>query len=218
MRELVARLTMSEQEERRRVASLLHDDVQQRLFGMVFQLAALRQALAAGEGAPAQELAGAIEGALRQVIHVIRELSVDLSPPVLHDEGLAEALRWLAALLQLQQGLVVEVRAAPDFPPLEEDLRVLLFQVVRELLFNVVKHAGVQAAAVTLAREGARLLITVCDEGRGFAAGGEGAGQGLRRIEQRMKLLGGGMEVAAAPGAGTCVTLLAPLAGPAARA
>ncbi|MFN8469121.1 MAG: response regulator [Caldilineaceae bacterium] len=217
VRELATQLTMSEQEERRRISSLLHDDVQQQLFGMVFQLAALREALADGEEAPAQEIAGDIERALRQAIQVTRELSVDLSPPVLHDEGLAEALRWLAALMQLKQGLVVEVRAAPDFPLLRDDLRVLLFQTVRELLFNAVKHAGVQEAAVTLAREGAQLLITVRDEGRGFAGAGEQGGQGLRRIEQRMRLLGGTMEVAAAPGRGTCVTLLVPLEGEAGR-
>ena len=173
----------------------------------------LRKALAAGEAAPELEIAGEIERALRQAIHVTRDLSVELSPPVLHDEGLAEALRWLAALMQVQQGLVVEVRAAPDFPLLEDDLRVLLFQAVRELLFNVVKHAGVQEVVVTLAREGERLRITVRDEGRGFAAGDGEGGQGLRRIEQRMKLLGGTMEVAAAPGRGTCVTLAVPVEG-----
>jgi signal transduction histidine kinase len=70
---------------------------------------------------------------------------------VLHDEGLPEAIRWLAGLMQQQHGLAVAVEAAPELPPLDKDVRMLLFQLERELLFNVIKHAGVGAATVELA-------------------------------------------------------------------
>lgn len=220
VRELVTQLTMSEQEERRRISGILHDDLQQRLFSLMFQLAVLRQSLDAGQLEPAIRAVAEIEDALRKSVQITRELSVDLSPPVLHNEGLAAAMRWLASQMSQQQGLTVEVAAESGLPHLNEDLRVLLFQTVRELLFNVVKHAGVTGARVVLSKADGRLRIDVIDGGRGFdpSESGEGSGtsqtgQGLPRIEQRMQLLGGSMEVASIPEQGTQVTLYVPVHG-----
>lgn len=214
VRELVTQLTMSEQEERRRVSAILHDDLQQRLFSLMFQLALLRQALNGAELEPQRQLVAEIEAALRTSVQITRELSVDLSPPILHDEGLAAALQWLATQMGQQQGLAVAVQAESSLPLLSEDVRVLLFQTVRELLFNIVKHAGVNTASVTISWAGEQLRIAVGDQGQGFAPTQNDLGptsQGLRRINQRMQLLGGGMEIVAAPGRGTRVTLNVPL-------
>ena len=224
VRELVTQLTMSEQEERRRISGILHDDLQQRLFSMMFQLAALRQSLDESQLEPARRAVTEIEDALRKSVQITRELSVDLSPPVLHDEGLAAAMRWLASQMSQQQGLAVEVEAESALPRLNEDLRVLLFQTVRELLFNVVKHAGVASARVALSQADGHLRIDVSDNGRGFEAGpGSQTGssqtgasqtsQGLPRIGQRMQLLGGRMEIASASAQGTRVTLYVPVRG-----
>lgn len=152
---------------------------------------------------------------------------MDLSPPVLHDEGLTAAMRWLASQMSQQQGLTVEVAAESALPRLNEDLRVLLFQTVRELLFNVVKHAGVTSARVALSQSDGHLRIDVSDNGRGFSPvnnGGQGASQsnsqsnsqssqGLPRIGQRMQLLGGRMEIASAAEQGTRITLYVPVHG-----
>lgn len=220
VRELVTQLTMSEQEERRRVSSILHDDLQQRLFSLIFQLVALRQALDSeqrnvAQFDAAQQIVGEIEDALRKSIQITRELSVDLSPPILHNEGLVAAVRWLATQMQRQQGLAVEVEAEEVLPLLHEDLRVLLFQIVRELLFNVVKHAGVNSARVALAQADGELRIEVSDQGRGFSAdyehGSQRTSQGLSRIEQRLQLLGGRTKIASTPGQGTRITLFVPL-------
>ena len=151
VRELVTQLTASEQEERRRISAILHDDLQQRLFSLNMQLAIVRQLQAEGALDEANQVIDEVSAALQEAVQVTRSLSVSLSPPVLHDEGLPEAIRWLAALMQQQHGLAVTVEAAPELPPIDEDVRVLLFQLVRELLFNVVKHAGVSAATVELA-------------------------------------------------------------------
>ncbi len=229
VRELVTQLTMSEQEERRRISGILHDDLQQRLFSLMFQLAVLRQSLDEGQLDPARRAVAEIEDALRKSVQITRELSVDLSPPVLHDEGLAAAMRWLASQMSQQQGLEVEVEAKSGLPRLNEDLRVLLFQTVRELLFNVVKHAGVTNARVALSQADSHLRIDVSDNGRGFNPGDSGqtggshtgggqsgrshTGQGLPRIGQRMQLLGGRMEVASASTQGTRVTLYVPVHG-----
>jgi signal transduction histidine kinase len=144
-----------------------------------------------------------------------RNLSVDLSPPVLHNEGLDAALRWLAAQMEQQQRLTVTVAAEERLPHLDDDLRVLLFQFVRELLFNIVKHAAVSTALVTLATEDDHLRIEVSDQGQGFNANRQNDpnSQGLLRITQRLQLIDGRMHIASAPGAGTCVTLYVPLRG-----
>jgi len=219
VRELVTQLTMSEQEERRRISGILHDDLQQRLFSLMFQLTALRQSLDQGQFEPARRALAEIEDALRKSVQITRELSVDLSPPVLHDEGLTAAMRWLASQMSQQQGLTVEVAAESALPRLNEDLRVLLFQTVRELLFNVVKHAGVTSARVALSQADGHLRIDVSDYGRGFESdhssqsGGSQASQGLPRIGQRMQLLGGRMEIASASSQGTRITLFVPVHG-----
>jgi len=221
VRNLVVQLTMSEQEERRRISSILHDDLQQRLFSLIFQLYTVRDALGTDPETTRQAI-NEIEEALQVSVKITRELSVDLSPPVLYNEGLVEALLWLSNRMQQQYGLAVEVRSAATLPATDEDVRVLLFQIVRELLFNVVKHAGVNQARVTVAHTDEHVQIEVSDEGSGFpvdteaVAGANGGApkqnsQGLQRIEQRLKLLGGALEVASTPGEGTRVTLYSPL-------
>jgi two-component system, chemotaxis family, CheB/CheR fusion protein len=146
-------------------------------------------------------------------IRATRSLSVDLSPPVLHREGLIEAIHWLAMQMAQQHGLTVSVQAGDAFALPDEDLRVLLFQIVRELLFNIVKHAGVKTAQVTLARENERIRIDVRDEGRGFDASAPSTqnSQGLLRIQQRLQLLGGYMQIESGLGRGTYITLHSPL-------
>lgn len=214
VRELVTQLTASEQEERRRISAILHDELQQRLFSLNMQLAMVRQLQQEGALAEANQVIDEISAALQESVQVTRSLSVSLSPPVLHDEGLPEAIRWLAALMKQQYGLEVTVEAAPQLPPLDEDVRVLLFQLVRELLFNVVKHAGVGEAAVELAAPDDALHIEVRDHGRGFepaARTEETSSQGLQRAEQRLQLLGGGVEVHSQPGDGTRIVIHAPL-------
>jgi PAS domain S-box-containing protein len=216
VRSLVTQLTLSEQEERRRISTILHDDLQQRLFSLIFHLTLMRQSLDGHNAELAQHFLET-EEELRDAVHITRELSVDLSPPVLHNEGLTEAIQWLAVQMEQQQGLNVELQVIGEVALLHEDLRVLLFQIVRELLFNVVKHAKVDAVKVVLTYTGGNVRIEVGDQGQGFvpehANGSRPTGQGLPRMEQRLQLLGGRMEVLSTPGVGTHITLEIPLQG-----
>jgi signal transduction histidine kinase len=146
---------------------------------------------------------------------------------VLYNEGLPEAVRWLASQMERQYRLVVRVEAAENMPIPHEDLRVLLFQIVRELLFNVVKHAAVYTATVTLGYiapspgtpnpADGLLKIVVSDQGQGFLPAadenGERYSQGLRRTRQRLELIGGHLSIESTPGRGTQVTILCPLQG-----
>jgi two-component system, chemotaxis family, CheB/CheR fusion protein len=215
VRSLVTQLTMSEQEERRRISQLLHDDLQQQLYSIQFQLHILRRTGVAKDGDVAQNALNDIEETLMSSVQIARDLSVDLSPPVLHNEGLVEAVRWLASHMERQFGLVVDVQAETTLPILHADLRVLLFQVVRELLFNIIKHAGVSHAVVALAFTGQQLRIEVSDQGRGFdavaALSNDQSGHGLLQVQQRLQLIDGDLQIESALGEGTRVTLYSPL-------
>ncbi|MBI1296716.1 PAS domain S-box protein [bacterium] len=214
VRDLIKELTLSEQAERRRISALLHDDLQQRVFGIQFQIKTLQNALETEESAKAVAQLDAMNDALLQIVQIIRTLSVDLSPPVLYDEGLTESIRWLASQMYEQHGLVVHVQAPDVVLMSHEDLRVLLFQIVRELLFNVVKHAKVQEVYVTLSHVNDHVRIEVRDNGVGVDAESvmqnTSGAHGLMHSRRRIELMGGALDVASSP-KGTRVVVLCPI-------
>ncbi|MDX1548223.1 MAG: chemotaxis protein CheB, partial [Rhodothermales bacterium] len=217
VRNLASRLTMAEQEERRRISRILHDDLQQRLYGIQMKLDLLRREAETTEHEPLTRELARIDEWLTTAISTTRSLTVDLSPPILKTEGLTDALIWLRTQMAEQHGLDVTVQAAQPFYLPDEDMRVLLFQVVRELLFNVVKHAETDGAVVEISEDGSHLVIVVRDDGRGFdpeaAAHQRGAqdGLGLFSVRERLRLFGGDLEIEAAPGRGTRVTVRTPV-------
>lgn len=216
LRALASELTHVEQRERRRLAEILHDHLQQLLVAAKLNLGLLHGQI--DEGEPRQ-VVRQVEELLNESIHAARSLTVELSPPILYDSGLVAALRWLARQMQAKHGLRVSVDADESAAPAAEDIRVLLFQSVREALFNVVKHACTDEALVTIERCGDRqVCVRVRDFGAGFdpSAAQQHAdlagGMGLFSIQERLSLVGGRLEVASAPGQGTTITMLAPLA------
>jgi len=207
---LAARLTGAEQHERRRLAKVIHDHLQQLLVAARLQAGAVRRQVGDFEA-----LAGvqSVDDLIRQALEVSRTLTVQLSPPVLHDSGLEEALHWLAGDMLEKNRMEVTVESEPDVEPASDDLKLFLFESVRELLFNVVKHAGVDKAAVELRRVGKNELeIVVEDHGAGLSLLPEGDwGLGLFNIRQRLELLGGRMEIDSVLGQGTRIVMRAPL-------
>lgn len=211
---LTSELTLAEQRERRRLAEVLHDHLQQMLAGARLNLDMLGDEydLKAAQGfADAYHL-------VSQAIATARSLSSELSPPVLYLQGLSGALRWLARWMKKTHKMEVAVEADPAADPAREDLKVLLFQTVRELLFNVVKHAGSDAASVEMTRADGRTRIVVRDRGKGFDVQAfwrrrpaEEGGFGLFSIRERLALLGGRFEIAASPNGGTTATVSLPL-------
>lgn len=153
VRELASMLTMAEQ-ERRRISQTLHDDLQQQLYGVQLKLSFAQQhAGASHEGRMREGLAEA-EAWIRQSIELTRSLTVDLSPPILKSEGLADTLAWLQSQMKELHGLEVEIKAEKPFRTPEEDMRVLLFQITRELLFNVANtpaRSGPRSSSATSA-------------------------------------------------------------------
>ncbi len=213
LRALALQLTRAEDRERRRIAHILHENLQQLLVAAQVRIGGLPTR------APHDlaELAREVNDILKEAVDTSRLLAVELCPPVLHELGLPASLDWLAGQMRRKHGLTVHVTADPTADPRNEDLRAFVFQSVRELLFNVVKHAQAPEAHVTLdCTPGGELRVRVCDTGKGFApeppdAREDFAGRfGLFSIRERAELLGGHLDVHSAPGQGATVTLVVP--------
>lgn len=211
LRTLAAALTLAEQQERRRIAQLLHDNIQQMLYGIKTRAHLLRLSPTAGPGV--QEHLLALQRLADEVIQTTRTLTVELSPPMLQSEGLAAALQWLATYMQETHQLRVIFECQTEMPVPNADLRLLLFQIVRELLFNVVKHAGVQEAKLVLFEQDQQLMILVADEGRGFAdepTRQTSGGFGLFSIRERLALFGGQLVLEGQANGGVRATISVP--------
>jgi signal transduction histidine kinase len=214
LRTVAGELVKAEQREWERISRLLHDDLQQRLYGIRMQLKIVTEE---AEASVQTELIGYAQQAyadLGEAIGLTRQLAVTLSPSVLKVSGFSAALEWLAAEMAQAYGLSVELLVAEAFPIADEDLRVFLYQSVRELLFNVVKHAQTNRVTVAVGEdEAGQLVIQVSDQGQGFdvaTAEAQRGGFGLFSVRERLGLLGGRMTVESAPGQGTRIFIYAP--------
>jgi len=216
LRALSTELNLTEQRERKRLATDLHDYLTQLLALVCMKLCQIKRLTPQA----AQAEIAQTEGIVNEALIYTRTLVTQLSPPVLHEFGLPVALRWLAEQM-IRQELSVEVRQlVPDRVPLPEDQAVLLFQSVRELLINVRKHAGTHQAMMTIEQSNGDLCITVRDEGVGaeLAAAtptnqpsASSSKFGLFSIRERMLAIGGRLEIDSAPGRGMTSCLMLPL-------
>ena len=215
LRILASELTKAEEKERRRLAQMLHDDLQQMLVAARMHISAIKP-----ETPPQRivELMQHVDGLVDRSIRLSRNLTHRASPPVLYDAGLAPALEWLGRQITDEHGIEVIVDCDDAAQPESQDTRILLYQACRELLFNVVKHAGTKQCKLAMHRAGhGDVQVSVCDEGKGFKpdAGRDvdpGDGFGLFSIRERLELIGGRMEIESIPGEGSCVRLFAPVA------
>ena len=209
VRELANALTLTEQAERRRIADLLHDHLQQILYGARL----LIQSLPDPDDEGAVERAERASTALSQGIQVIRRLTLELTPPVLDNEDFSIALRWLASHITETYDLKVTVAAENAVVVESLEVRVLLVELVREILFNTVKHAEARQAHVRLSVSEEALHLEVNDDGKGFDPQQVKQGSfGLYSVRGRLELLGGVLKLDSASGAGTRATLTVPLA------
>lgn len=214
LRALALELTRTEQRERRRLAKILHDHLQQLLVSTKMQIFMLQRGELSEKSAAALNL---VQTAIEDAIAVSRSVTVELSPPILDQAGLAPALEWLSGRLNEQYKVNVKIHAT-DCPELNSDEeRLLLFECTRELLFNAVKHAGVPDIEVYLTlTAGKQIEIVVADRGVGFdwtnhlETRGAQSSFGLFSVQQRLAHLGGSLDVQTSPGHGTRMTILAP--------
>lgn len=212
LRYLASELILTEQRQRKSLALELHDYLAQMMVLGRLKIGNIRSRLVACDPVSIRMI-GEIDEIFIRSLAYTRTLMAELCPPVLYELGLSSALKWLAEDMK-KFGLQVEVHVPHDPVPLPDDQRVLLYQSVRELLLNVVKHATVSQVSLSLSVEGHenRLHIVVRDEGSGFdtasmEAKPEGAHFGLFSIRERMAAMGGHFQLDTASGQGTSVRL-----------
>ncbi len=215
LRSLASDLSLAEEQERRRIATMLHDHIGQILAISKIKLGALLQS-AANDGF--LEQLEEVREHVEQAIQYTRSLTFELSPPILYDLGLESALEWLTEQIKEQHGISCDFETDNTPKPVRDEFRIVLFSAVRELLMNVAKHALAKTAKVTIRRVNENIVVHVADNGTGFTVSkmnfylDENKGFGLFSIRERLRHLGGQMDVRSAKGRGTRVILTAPLA------
>ncbi|MBK5970296.1 MULTISPECIES: response regulator [Thiorhodovibrio] len=221
LEKLTAELTRAEQRERTRIAGILHDNLQQLLVGARLgveqgQRRLRRSSGTSGGETGAGEALDRVMGLLREAQQVMRDLVADLSPPILREAGLTPALHWLARVMLERYQQEVDIHVETDMSPRQPEVRDILFDGVRECLFNAVKHAHASHAEVRVQQEGDWLRVTISNCGDGFDVdralnAGQGmSGYGLIGIRERLALLGGRLSIVSRQGRGTEVCLAVP--------
>lgn len=208
LRELTRQLISAEHRERERLAQVLHDHVQQLLVAAKLRLCSVRSS-------QDEDAIREVDRLIDQSIALSRSLVADLAPPVLLQAHLADTVRWLARRTKETYGLDVEVQAPDAIDAASQEERLLLFEIIRELLINITKHAGTSRASVAVAADGPDgIRVQVSDEGAGFdpetAARDDKAGFGILSIKHRLSWMGGQMKIHSAPGKGCRVEILFP--------
>jgi PAS domain S-box-containing protein len=241
LRDMAAELMIAEERERRRIATVLHDSIVQMLALAKLKIDAARRAASGGSGiahrasgngngSGAPHLNDEADPRLTEAYELVdraivqaRTLTADISPPVLYELGLGPAIQWLGDRMCADHRLTFEIEwDRTQMPPLLEETRIVLFQAVRELMVNVVKHARASTCRVRILRRepgpagtGA-ITMVVEDDGCGYmppaAPDYARGGFGLFNIRQRLARLGGSVRIEPREGGGTVVTLAAPLA------
>jgi two-component system CheB/CheR fusion protein len=207
---LAMELIESEEQERRRISELLHDDLQQVLAATLMQLDSCSENLSA-----AAEI-DLVRRLLKESISKARSLSHELSPTVLYHSGLVAGLRWLANQMNEKFGLNVQLDVHTDEKVDFSPTPIFIYRAVQELLFNVVKHSTVKNARVALSNTEKNIQNTVSDEGQGFNpdlldSASTKAGLGLMSVRERANYFGGSLEINSSPGQGSRFTLILPI-------
>lgn len=211
LQQLALELTEAEERERQRLAEILHDDLQQLLVGARLHVAGLHKQ---ADPDRFDKAVRTLSDLLAQAIEQSRNLSHEFNLAILRRHGLPAGLRWLADRMSQLHELKVTVEVDPNADLRDGWVRTFLYRSAQELLFNVVKHAGVAEAHMRLAKEENRLVLRVQDRGESVelaALQAEGDGYGLRSIRERASLLGGWLEIRSNEGAGSTFTLAMPL-------
>ena len=215
LKSLASELSLAEERERRRIAVELHDRISQSLVISKVKLEALRESASSAElGKTLDEVCNS----LGQTIADTRSLTFDLSSPILYELGLEAAVaEWLTEQIGEKYGIATEFEDDGLPKPLDDDIRILLFRDVRELLTNVVRHADAHKVKVSICKVGSRIRVSVEDDGVGFepaevvSMAAETNGFGLFSIRERLEELGGHLEIESERGRGSRITMMAPL-------
>ena len=212
LRALAAELTMAEQNERKRLAHVLHDHLQQILAAAKLKASIVKMGI---NEDPLSNSMGEIVDLLTQSIQCSRNLSTELSPIVLNEGGLTAGLKWLINWFGQNHSLTVHLNSVTEIKnEIPESIKHFVFNAAREMLFNVCKHAGVNEAEIILTCSNGVLSLTIIDHGIGIdpsLIGCKGTGFGLFSIQERIQLLGGNVVFEGKLGKGTTILMTIPI-------
>ncbi|MGE8367053.1 PAS domain-containing sensor histidine kinase [Cupriavidus basilensis] len=216
LQQLSDRVQASREDERRRIARELHDDLGQRLSALKMDLAILASDLKdAGTPPGLLDQAAAMHLVIDETVASVRRIAADLRPALLDELGLIPAIEWLGKEFSARYGITVVTHAAEE-DDVGERAATAIFRIVQEALSNVVQHAQADRVDIELVRQDGHYELTVRDNGSGNAAtppaGVERVSLGLVGIRERARLLGGTVATRQAPGGGFCLTVRFPLA------
>jgi PAS domain S-box-containing protein len=215
LRELTMRITEAQEEERRRLARDLHDDIGQALTIVKMRLRMAENALP--PDSPAREKMDVLKGLLEDTLQTVRSLSHELRPPLLDELGWDAAIAWLCDSFSQRTSLPVTYAREGDPIRLETGIELTAYRVVQESLTNILRHAGASSAHVIARRADGQLVITIEDTGHGFdidalrRSDKPGRGLGLLGMQERVDTVGGHLEIFSAPGKGTRVEARLPI-------
>lgn len=212
LRSLTNEVLLSEERERRQIASELHDQIGHDLTNIAMKINRLKDTDNRYEK---NIILKEIDHLIEQSAHDVQSMIFEISPPILYDIGLVAAIDWLIEQTSKEHGLKMVFKHDGDMEPFSPSFRVLIFRAVRELLFNVVKHSQANNVKVSITRQDGNLLISVQDDGVGMSTGGEDSqpqaeGFGLFSIRERLSHLKGRLIVHSNPCQGTRVTMEIP--------
>ena len=214
LRKLAADLCLAEERERRNISTALHDRIVQSLALSSIKLGTLRETLS---DKAVLKSVDEITAMLKQILTEIRSLTFELSPPILYQFGLEAALEWLCQHFQKNHPIKCAFKDAGGEAIVNQDVRIALFQSVRELLTNVVKHADASRLTVLVEKMAGNITVRVEDDGKGFDDSSKAAseyqthGLGLFSLRERIRYLGGSFSLNSKPGNGTSVVLSVPI-------
>ncbi len=215
LKSLASQLTLAEERERRRIAGELHDTVSQSLALAKIKLDALRAGTTAREP---NEVLAEVSASLDKTIQDTRSLTFDLSYPILYELGFEAAVEeWLEENVGHRYGIKTEFYDDGSEKLLDDDVRVLLFRNVRELLANVVKHSNAKKVKVSVRKIDDEIQVAVEDNGVGFdverqaATAGRRSEYGLMSIRERLEDIGGNFDIESSPGGGCTATMTVPV-------
>jgi signal transduction histidine kinase len=200
LRELTSRLLQLQDEERRRIARELHDSAGQLLAALSMNISKLNRLLAASHPELHETTSDSMQ-LIEELSTEIRTLSYLLHPPLLDESGLGSALSWYTEGLTARSKIAVDLQVAPEVGRLQPDLETAIFRIVQECLTNIHRHSGSPTATIRIARENGAVRVEVADQGKGLAAEKPEenlkarAGVGLRGMHERVRQLGGTLEI-----------------------
>ena len=205
LRALSASLQDVREQERTRISRELHDELGQQLTGLKLDLSWLSKRLKEGRELPPDTMEE-MRRQLDEAIASVRRISTELRPLILDDLGFGEAVSWQAAEVAKRSGLEIRLDLEAAERVRNSDLATALFRIVQESLTNCVRHAQASSVEVSLVADVKDLVLTIRDDGRGFAnEGRQGGGIGLVSMRERADALGGLLEISSSPGAGTII-------------